>query len=36
MKKILIFAAALLTLSSCQSLKEEFQPVWGGYDNPEE
>ena len=32
----MIFAAALLTLNSCQSLKEEFQPVWGGYDNPEE
>lgn len=35
MKKILIFALAFLTLSSCQSLKEEFQPVWGGYDDPE-
>lgn len=35
MKKILIFALAFLTLNSCQSLKEEFQPVWGGYDDPE-
>ena len=35
MKKILIFALSFLTLNSCQSLKEEFQPVWGGYDEPE-
>lgn len=35
MKKILIFAAAIFALNSCQSLKEEFQPVWGGYDDPE-
>ena len=34
MKKILIFAMAL-ALAGCQSLKEEFQPVWGGYDDPE-
>lgn len=35
MKKILFFAAALLALNSCQSLKEEFQPVFnGGYENP--
>ena len=35
MKKILIFALSFLTLNSCQSLKEEFQPVWGGYNEPE-
>ena len=35
MKKILIFTVAFLSLVSCQSLKEEFQPVWGGYDDPE-
>ena len=35
MKKILIFAAALLAFSSCQSLKEEWQPVFTGeYDKP--
>ncbi len=35
MKKILIFAAAVAALVSCQSLKEEFQPVFTGkYDNP--
>ena len=31
----MIFALSFLTLNSCQSLKEEFQPVWGGYDEPE-
>ena len=30
----MIFAMAL-ALAGCQSLKEEFQPVWGGYDDPE-
>lgn len=35
MKKILIFAAALLASVSCQSLKEEFQPVFTGkYEDP--
>ena len=35
MKKILIFAAALLAFSSCQSFKEEWQPVFTGeYDDP--
>ena len=35
MKKILIFAASFLALCSCQSLKEEFQPVFTGkYENP--
>lgn len=35
MKKIFIFAAALLAFSSCQSLKEEWQPVFTGeYDKP--
>lgn len=35
MKKILIFAAALLAFSSCQSFKEEWQPVFTGeYDKP--
>ena len=35
MKKILIFAAAFLALGSCQSFKEEWQPVFTGeYDNP--
>ena len=33
MKKIFIFAAAIFALGSCQSLKEEFQPVFTGeYD----
>lgn len=36
MKKILLFAAALMALNSCQALKEEFQPVFtGDYDKPE-
>lgn len=36
MKKTLIFAAALLALNSCQSLREEFQPVFTGkYENPQ-
>lgn len=35
MKKILIFTVAFLSLVSCQSLKEEFQPVFTGeYDKP--
>ena len=35
MKKIFIFAAAIFALGSCQSLKEEFQPVFTGeYDDP--
>ncbi len=35
MKKILIFAAAVAAFVSCQSLKEEFQPVFTGkYENP--
>ncbi len=35
MKKILIIAAALATLVSCESLKEEFQPVFTTkYENP--
>lgn len=35
MKKILFFAAALLAVNACQSLKEEFQPVFTGkYENP--
>ena len=35
MKKIFIFAAAIIALGSCQSLKEEFQPVFTGeYDDP--
>ena len=35
MKKILIFAAAFLASVSCQSLKEEFQPVFTGkYEDP--
>ncbi len=36
MKRILIIAAALATLVSCESLKEEFQPVFltGRYENP--
>ena len=36
MKKCFAIAAALLALVSCQSLKEEFQPVFTGqYDAPE-
>lgn len=35
MKKIFILAAALLASVSCQSLKEEFQPVFTGkYEDP--
>lgn len=35
MKKILIIAAAFCALCSCQSLKEEWQPVFTGeYDDP--
>lgn len=35
MKKITIILAALAALVSCESLKEEFQPVFTGkYDNP--
>ena len=35
MKKILIIAAAFCALCSCQSLKEEWQPVFTGqYENP--
>ena len=35
MKKIYFLAAALIALASCQSLKEEFQPVFTlEYDNP--
>ena len=35
MKRILTIAASLIALASCQSLKEEFQPVFTGtYDNP--
>ncbi len=35
MQKSLIILASLALLASCQSLKEEFQPVLpGGYDNP--
>ncbi len=36
MKKSLIILASVALLASCQSLKEEFQPVLpGGYDNPD-
>ncbi|MBQ0077270.1 MAG: hypothetical protein KBS55_01370 [Bacteroidales bacterium] len=36
MKKISVFAAILACACSCQSLKEEFQPVFTfGYENPE-
>ncbi len=36
MQKSLIILASVALLASCQSLKEEFQPVLpGGYDNPD-
>ena len=35
MKRLVYFAAALLALASCQSLKEEFEPVFTTeYENP--